>query len=533
LLSEVTRGRGIFVLATLLAAAASAASVGLMATSGWLLSRAAEHPPILYLQVATVGVRFFGISRGAFRYAERLVSHDLALKMQSVLRLRVYDRLSRTTLLGRRRGDLLTRVVSDVEAVMDLVVRVLIPFCSASLVIIATSVLFAVFSPVAAIVLLSSAVLAGVVVPWAAQRMSASADASTVPARGRLADRVHELSRAAVDLVAYGRADDELAALLAVDDELKRAEEKAAIVRGVATAGQVLCAGGAVVLILLLGAQEVAAGVLPPVMLAVLVLTPLALHEVLSTLTQSAQTFTRAKAALQRVEAELSSDPVGSGDAAEPEAAAEPAIEIRDAMIGWPGAEPLFTGLDLDLRRGDKVALVGPSGVGKTTVAATIMGLIPPLAGTVAVRGRVGYLAQDSHIFATTVAENVLIGNKDATPTEVADALGRAGLDLEQDRIIGELGTTVSGGEARRIALARLLVGDRQVWVLDEPTEHLDVPTAAAVLDDLWAAAGSAPLLVITHDPAVVERCDRVIELKRGDRAILVAEPGGGDGTDR
>ncbi|WP_051208878.1 thiol reductant ABC exporter subunit CydC [Propionicicella superfundia] len=515
LTADVPRAWPHFFAALLLAAAASAASVALMATSGWLLSRAAEHPPVLYLQVAAVGVRFFGISRGVFRYTERLVGHDLALKLQSALRLRVYGTLSRTTLLGRRRGDLLTRIVADVEAVMDLVVRVLVPFCSASLVILATTTLFAVFSPASAIVLLVSAVLAGGIVPWVAQRASRAADATAVPARGRLADSAHELSRASVDIVAYGLAEERLAALLDVDEELKRAEERAAVVRGIAVAGQVVAAGFAVLLILVLGAQEVAAGTLSPVMLAVLVLTPLTLHEVLSTLAQSAQTFTRAKVALRRVEAELTAEPVGAGDVPDAPPAEDPGLRLSGATIGWPRSEALLTGLDLRVGRGERVALVGPSGVGKTTVAATVMGLIPPQAGRVETHGRVGYLAQDAHIFSTTVSENVRIGNKDATRDDVVHALARAGLDLDPDRVVGELGSAVSGGEARRIALARLLVGDYQVWVLDEPTEHLDVITAAGVLDDLWRAAGDAPLLAITHDPAVMERCDRVVRLAR------------------
>lgn len=513
LMAEVPKAWPHFLLAMLLAALASAASVALMATSGWLLSRAAEHPPVLYLQVAAVGVRFFGISRGVFRYAERLVSHDLALKLQSVLRLRVYRALARTTLLGRRRGDLLTRIVADVEAVMDLIIRVLVPFASASLVILATTTLFAVFSPVSAVVLLASALLAGGVVPWIAQRASRAADAAAVPARGRLADEAHELSRAATDLVAYGRDDAKLAAVLEVDADLRRAEERAATVRGIAIAGQTLAAGLAVVLILWLGAIEVQAGTLEPVMLAVLVLTPLTLHEVLSTLAQSAQTFTRAAVALQRVETELAADPVGAGDVPDVEGSPRPGIDVVDATIGWPGADPLLGDFTMHVPAGQKVALVGRSGIGKTTIAATIMGLIPAQGGTVEVRGRVGYLAQDAHIFSTSIAENVRIGNKEAAPDDIDDALRRAGLSVAPSRVVGELGAGVSGGEARRIALARLLVGDYQVWVLDEPTEHLDVETATAVLDDIWAAAGDAALLVITHDPAVSERCGLVIDL--------------------
>ena len=159
------------------------------------------------------------------------------------------------------------------------------------------------------------------------------------------------------------------------------------------------------------------------------------------------------------------------------------------------------------------MALVGPSGIGKTTVAATVLGLIPARAGTVQVAGRIGYLAQDAHIFTTTIAENVRIGNRDATPSDVAAALTRAGLGLDPERIVGEAGDTLSGGEARRLALSRLLVGDFQVLLLDEPTEHLDSATATALIDDIWTGTAASPVLVITHDPALIARCDRVVTL--------------------
>ena len=157
--------------------------------------------------------------------------------------------------------------------------------------------------------------------------------------------------------------------------------------------------------------------------------------------------------------------------------------------------------------------MAGPSGVGKTTVAATILGLIPALGGRVTTRGRIGYLAQDAHIFTTTIAENLRIGKRDATDDEIAAALARAGLDLPPDRMVGETGAKLSGGEARRVALARLLIGDYQVLILDEPTEHLDVLTASALMDDIWATTSEAAVLVISHDPSVLARCDRVVTL--------------------
>lgn len=513
LLGSVDHPRLRVAAAVLLAALASGASVALLGTSAWMLTRAAEHPPEQALAVAAVGVRFFGISRGVFRYLERLIGHDLGLRLQSALRLLTYQRLARTTLLGRRRGDLLTRVVADVEAILDLVVRVGVPLASGVLVLLGTTAILATFHAGAAAALLGSSLLAALGAPWLAGRLSRAADAAAVPARGALADVVREVARTAPDLVAYGADGAALDRLLAADAALRSAERRAAWVRGVATALQGLAAGAAVLAALALGAPAVEEGRLDRTLLAVLVLTPLALHDVFADFAKAAQTHTRARVALDRVAAVLDAPPVGRGDLDAAASDPRPGIEVAGATIGWPGGPALAEGLDLAVGPGERVALVGPSGVGKTTLAATVLGLIPPQAGAVTVRGRVGYLAQDAHLFATSVAENVKIGNRDASPAQVADALARAGLPIDPARVVGELGASLSGGEARRLAASRLLVGDYQVVVLDEPSEHLDPETAAALLDDLWATTAGAPTLVITHDPEVVARCDRVVRL--------------------
>ncbi|MFT3888083.1 MAG: thiol reductant ABC exporter subunit CydC [Arachnia sp.] len=508
LLRAVPGGRRLLVLSVLLAALAAASSVALMGVSAWLISFAALAPPVLYLQPAAVGVRAFGIARGTFRYLERIVGHDLALRMQAALRVRVYDALAGTTLIGRRRGDLLTRVVADVTAIQDLVVRVVVPFASAAVVVVATTTALAFLDLPSALVLLVTAALAGVVLPWWTQRLSLAVDLEAVPTRGRLADGVRELARTGTDLVAYGAEDAMLDRLLAVDDELRRQEARGAWLRGIATAGQIAAAGVAVAAALLFGTSAVAAGTLDPRFLAVLALTPLAMHEVLATFTQAAQTLTRSRSALGRIAEVLDAEPVGTGDVTVGEG--RPGLDLTDVSVGWPGGGVVQDGVTLSVAAGERVALVGPSGVGKTTVAATAMGLIPPLTGQLRRGGRVGYLAQDAHIFATTVGENVRIGNRDATEADIADALARAGLAMDQGRRIGEAGSTLSGGERRRLALARLLVGPRDLVILDEPTEHLDRETADALMADVWRAFADAPVLVITHDPDVVAACDRV-----------------------
>lgn len=501
--------------AVALSTASSAAGVALMAASAWLLSRAAEHPPVLYLMIAIVGVRAFGLSRAVFRYLERLVGHDVALRRQAALRVQVFEALTRGTWVGRRNGDLLSRVVNDVAAVQDRIVRVVVPMVSGGLVAVGTVVLLTIIWPPAGLLVLAATLLGALLVPWWAGRLTVGGDRSLAPLRGELADAIAEAHTAARDLWAYGASEVLLERVRSADTALRRAEQRAAAVAGLAGAAQLLTTGAAVLAGLLTAAYAVTAGDLAPVQVAVLALTPLALHEVVTGLPAAVTARNRTDAALARVDDLLRADPPGLGDRPPVEAGAVGAVDLSDVSVGWPGAPAVVEHLNLHIGAGERVALVGPSGSGKTTVAAAVLGLLPPRGGSLRVGGGVGYLAQDAHLFDTTIAENLRIGHRDATDDACRDALRRVGLDLPLDRLVGEHGSQLSGGEAQRVALARLLLRRDEVVVLDEPTEHLDRATADALMDDLLALTEDAALLVVTHDPALVARCDRMVTLGR------------------
>lgn len=501
----------------LLGVLAGGSGVALMATSAWLLSRAAEHPPVLYLMVAVVLVRTFGISKGVLRYAERLTSHDLALRLQSALRIDTYRRLAETTGLGRRRGDLLSRVVSDVDAAQDLVVRVLLPFVSALAIVLGCVLAIGWLSPAAGLLLLATSLASALLVPWLTRRLSQRADAAVARLRGDLAEVVEEAEGARLDLVAYGVTDRWLERAARADDRLRRTEQRAALATGLGTAGQLVLTGVAVLGSLAIGAAQLGAAELARVQLAVLVLTPLALHDVLAVLPAAAQHWTRVRSALDRVD-ELRTQPrVGHGDrpVEAPTRSGTAALWTEDLTTGWPGGPPVGVGVDLWVGPGERVAVTGPSGSGKTTLAATLLGLIPPLSGSTGHRGRIGYLAQDAHVFDTTVAENVRVGDGHASDAEVDAALARARLDVDPHRPVGTHGQSLSGGEDRRLALSRLFVDAVDLLVLDEPTEHLDVDTADRLIDDIWTAGADLPILVLTHDPRLVARCDRSVPLRQ------------------
>jgi len=502
--------------AAALGAGAAAAGVTLLAVSGWLLSRAAEHPPVLFLMVAVVAVRACGLARGVLRYGERLVAHDVALRWQATLRTEVYRALAATTWVGRRGGDLLSRVVNDVAGVTDRVVRAVVPLCAAGVVLVGTGIVLVLLQPAAGLAVVVATVLGAVFVPVLSARLTAAGDRSVGPSRAELADVVAEAGHAAPDVLAYGAAQTLLDRLDRADGALRSAERRAALAAGLAVALQLITTGAATTAALALGAQAVAAGRLPAVDLAVLVLTPLALHELVTTVPAGLQAAIRSRAALERVSAVLLAPPVGHGDVDAGGQEAAPGaglLRLEHLTLGWPDGPDVVTGLDLVVRAGERVALVGPSGSGKTTVAAAVLGLLPPRSGTAEVHGRVGYLAQEAYLFDTTVAANVRLGRPDADDAEIGAALRRVHLELDPDRLVGEHGHQVSGGEARRVALARLRLEDHDVVVVDEPTEHLDRPTADALMDDVFALTADKALLVVSHDPALVARCDRMVTL--------------------
>lgn len=511
--------------AVVLSTAASGAGVALMAASAWLLSRAAEQPPVLFLMVAIVGVRFFGLSRGVFRYAERLVGHDVALRRQSALRVRVFETLAEGTWVGRRGGDLLSRVVNDVAAVQDRVVRVVVPVTAAALVSVGTALVLTLVWPPAGLLVAAATIMGTAITPVLAARLSARADRSLAPLRGALSEAVIEAHTAAPDLWAYGAAPALLERVRDADDQLRRAEQRTATVTGWAGAAQLLTTGAAVVAGLVAAAVGVADGGLAPVQVAVLALTPLALHEVVAGLPVAFGVRTRTRAALARVDELLNRAPIGR--AAPPSRGDAGAVNLADVSIGWPGGPTLIEHLDLHIRADERVALVGPSGSGKSTVAATVLGLVPLRAGTVTVSGGVGYLAQDAHLFDTTVAENLRIGRRDADDAACNAVLARVGLDLPLDRLVGERGSGLSGGEAQRVALARLLLREDAVVILDEPTEHLDAATADALVGDLLTTTAGAAVLVISHDPTLIAACDSVITLTPHPGQVRAEAPTG------
>ncbi|MEV4351598.1 thiol reductant ABC exporter subunit CydC [Actinoplanes sp. NPDC049596] len=549
--------------AVALGSGSSLAGIVLTGAAAWLLVRASSLPPVLSLSTAVVLVRGSAVARPLLRYLERLVSHDVAFARLGARRSRVYAALIPRVPGARlrRRGDLLTKVVDDVDARVDGLLRGRLPFWSALATIVVASVVAVVLSPAVAAPLVVGLLIAGVVAPWIAARQSARSEAATGEARAQLRDAVVET----VDGI------EELTGSQAVPEQrsrdLARLEEQAARAAGWAAALGHLGWGVAVV------GTAFALGGLSHEWAAVLLLGVVVLGEQLMTLPDAAVARQRAAGAEQRLATLLAEPPAATfpaatfpaatfgaatreaatrdaatRDAATREAATSTAatftqgalgVRLEGISAGWdPGRGPVLDGLDLDLRAGDRVAVLGRSGSGKSTLAAVVGRLLDPRAGVMrladgsdlrelperVVRGRVVVVGDETdHVFASTVRENLRLAKPDATDGELRAVLERVrlgawldGLDEGLGTWLGSGGSTMSGGQVRRFAVARALLAEPGLLILDEPTEGLDVDVAEALMADLLEAGRGRTVLLLTHRAEGLDRVDRVLTLEDG-----------------
>ncbi|SHI15580.1 ATP-binding cassette, subfamily C, CydCD [Streptomyces sp. 3214.6] len=533
--------RGRLALALLLGSLALGSAVGLMATSGWLISRASQQPPVLYLMVAVTATRAFGIGRAVFRYAERLVSHDAVLRMLADTRVAVYRRLERLAPAGlrtTRRGDLLTRLVADVDALQDYWLRWLLP-AGAAVAVSAGSVAFTAWLlPEAGAVLAAGLLTAGVGVPLITGAVARRAERRLAPARGALATRTADLLTGTAELTVAGALPARTAEVRVADSVLTRIASRAATATALGDGLTALVSGLTVVAAALVGVQAVADGRLGGVTMAVVVLTPLAAFEAVLGLPLAAQYRQRVRRSAERVYEVLDSpEPVREPEQPRQAPASPFPLVLKGLAARHAGqGRDALAGVDLTLTRGRRIAVVGPSGSGKTTLAQVLLRFLDADAGSYTlagvdahaldgddVRRFVGLCAQDAHLFDSSVRENLLLAKKGASEEELRDALARArllewvdGLPDGLDTLVGEHGARLSGGQRQRLALARALLADFPVLVLDEPAEHLDLPTADALTEDLLAATEGRTTLLITHRLAGLDAVDEVVVLDEG-----------------
>ena len=524
-------------LAVALGVVAVACGVGLMTSAGYLISRAAEQPPILSLTVTIVVVRFFGLARPVARYLERLSSHDAALRTLGRIRARFFERiepLAPSGLQSYRSGDLLARMVGDVEALQSLYVRGFGPPVVALTVGAASVVAVALVSPAAAGVLAVGLVAAGVLVPAVAWATGRAARRRQLPARGELTSELVDALRGAPELVAYGREDEVAERLRAADAELVRLGRRDALAGGLADALSVLVTGLTVAGVLAVAVAEHDAGTLDRVLVATLALLALSAFDAVQPLGPAVRELTSSAAAGKRV-LELTDAEASIADPAAPmPPPTRPAPVALEGVTARYGSDrPVLRRFDLQLDPGARVALVGPSGSGKTTVTSLLLRFLDPESGRVTIAGRdirefrqedvratFALAGQDAHLFDSTIRANLLLARPEATEAELWVALGRARIDAwvatlpdGLDTLVGEEGAELSGGQRQRLVLARALLADAPVLLLDEPTAHLDHETAEELVRDVFETAGRTTVLLVTHRPEGLDLVDEVVRL--------------------
>jgi ATP-binding cassette, subfamily C, bacterial CydC len=538
LLALLQAPRGRVAAATALGAGAVLFGVGLMATAGYLISRAAEHPEVLSLMVAIVAVRFFGLGRPIVRYCERLVSHDTALRILARTRRRVYERIEplAPAQLGQfRRGDLLSRLVADVDELQNLHVRALLPAYVAVVAAAVAVAAAALLLPAAGLALLVGLVAAGLLAPAATTLVARRRARDVASARGALTSEIVETVGGAQELVVLGAAGERLASLRASDARLGAVARRAGWADGLADGVRVAITGATVAVVLGLAVGAHANGNLDPVLIAALALLALAAFEAVQPLGQAARELVQSLAAGRRVLQLTDATPwITDPDrpAEVPPGPLEVALEDVRARYG-PGQPAVLDGVTLRLDAGRRIALVGASGAGKTTVVNLLLRFLDPDAGRVTLGGRdlrtfqqedvrrtIAVVPQEAYLFSTSIRENVKLARPDADDLEIENALRRAGLwdtvlALPEglDTRVGELGRGLSGGERQRVAVARAFLTDAPILVLDEPTAHLDPPAAKRLVADALSGAGDRSVLLITHRPEGLELVDEVVRL--------------------
>ena len=514
--------------------------VGLMSLAGYVISRAAEHPPILSLTVAIVAVRACGIGKPVARYFERLERHDLAFHVLARMRVGFYRKIE-PLVPGRlpefRRGDLLAAMVGDIDALQNLFLLGVSPPLVAIVAGGISVAIAAAFLPSAGLILAVGLLAGGIGIPALAALVSRRAGARQSAAQGELTAELVDLLRGAPELAVLGADERAVEAVRAVDEELVHLARRDALVSGLLEGLSVAVAGLTVAGVLVICASATVAGTLDRVMVASVALLAMASFEAVTPLPAAARVLSATIASGRRLLAITSHAPAVVDPPRPADPPRDPTVTLEQVGFGYADGES-WELLDVNLRiaPGRTTALVGRSGAGKSTIAALMVRFLDPDAGRIAVGGTdartlrqddvrsfVTLDAQDAYLFSTTIRENIRLAKPSADEDAIERALRRAqiwdwiaSLPDGADTYVGEEGTLVSGGERRRIALARTFLADAPIVVLDEPTAHLDPETAERLVDDALNATEGRTVLLITHRLEGLDAVDRTVRLSRG-----------------
>jgi ATP-binding cassette subfamily C protein CydCD len=519
------------------------ASVALMGTSAWLISTAAIATSVADLGVSTVGTRFFGITRALSRYFERLLSHDVTFRLLAKFRIWFYEKLeplAPARLMNFRAGDLLSRIIGDVETLENFYVRVISPPLTAIIVGLFTAIFLASFYPILAPVYLIFFLTLGLILPWLTQIISRKSAEQTINIRAELHIQLVDGIQGIADLLAYGRADERLNKISIHGKEYGNAQKRLSLITGIGAGLSTLLTNLALWTILFLCIPQVTNGNLAGPMLASLTLLTFASFEAVTPLPLAAQAWNSSRESAKRLFEVVDTEPEISEQRtviSNQSSITNHELRITDLTFTYPTqTTPALQHITFNLQPSTSIAIVGPSGAGKSTIANLILRFWDYEMGDISlggenvkvlnqdeVRERCGYVSQNTYFFNTSIYENLRFARKKVTKEEIESACKSAqihdfilSLPKGYDTMIGEQGLRLSGGERQRLAIARALIKDAPILILDEPTANLDALTEQEVLKTLFVVMKQKTSLLITHRLIGLENMDEILVMNHG-----------------
>ncbi len=531
---------GWMLLASLLGFFTVGSSIGLMGTAAFIIATAALHPSIAVLQVAIVGVRFFGITRGLFRYLERYVSHQVTFRLLTRLRVWFYqslEPLAPARLMEYRSGDLLSRIVADIETLEHFYLRVIAPPLVALLVALVMLVFAGRYELLLGAVIVAGLALAGVVLPLIVQRAGRGWGQREVTLRGELGATLVDGIQGVADLVAFGRQPDQQHKVNTLDDELQAIQTRAAAVGGLQDGLFSLTVAATTVAVLALAIPMVTQARISGVTLAVLALVTIACFEAAAPLPSAWQHLEGSLAAAGRLFEILQAEPAVCDPVTPSPLPDNYALRVEDLFFRYAAGEPpALQGISFSLRPGQRLAIVGPSGSGKTTLVNLLVRFWDYQDGRIwlggnelrqyqaeDVRRLIGVVPQTTHLFNATVRENLRVARPDASEDELLQVIEQAqmravieALPQGLDTWLGEQGAGLSAGQRQRLAIARTLLRDTPIILFDEPTANLDPLVELELMRDLHGFMAGRTSLLISHRLTGLEQMDGILVMQDG-----------------